>query len=390
MKKTKHYQVYKTEDMNIHREIQEPFNYNAISRPEITLFVAPQGSEIYDINGELVSNSTFGHTFIGIKGINPVTKQYDIITVGLSTGESLKTASDNLSFNDHIYYRNASTLSITSDNFKFHNDFNNLFTVLHNYKTGKSKPPNYNLLTNNCGQFVDDLLTDSNIDGINVSFFPDNLYENLENAADSYCTPLIIDLDRNGVITLSDNTGIYFDLNGNGESVQTGWVHPDDGLLALDRNNDGNINNGTELFGEYTGYINNKDGFSSLSVLDSNNDHLINQDDIAWSALLVWQDVNSDGISQSDELLSLESIGIVSVELTTRPSCFYDDNGNFHKLTSDINWHNGEKTEITDVLFHIYNQEKISLPEHIYTTDFVADKNNENYHDIISTQYLIG
>lgn len=390
MKKTKHYQVYKTEDMNIHREIQEPFNYNSISQPEITLFVAPQGSEIHDINGDLIGNSTFGHTFIGIKGINPVTKQYDIITVGLSTGESLKTASDNLSFNDHIYYRNASTLSIASDNFKFYNDFNNLFTVLHNYKTGKIKPPNYNLLTNNCGQFVDDLLTDSNIDGINISFFPDNLYDNLENAADSYCTPLIIDLDKNGVTTLSDNTGIYFDLNGNGEYVQTGWVHPGDGLLALDRNNDGIINNGTELFGEYTDNINNRDGFSPLSALDNNNDHLINKDDMAWSALLVWQDKNSDGISHSDELLSLESIGIVSVELTTRPSYFYDDHGNFHKLTSDINWHNGEKTEITDVLFHIYNQEKTPSSEHIYITDFVSDQNNESYHDIISTQYLIG
>ncbi|MBW5407377.1 hypothetical protein FNH25_11180 [Morganella morganii] len=298
--------------MNIHREIQEPFNYNAISRPEITLFVAPQGSEIHDINGNFVSNSTFGHTFIGIKGINPVTKQYDIITVGLSTGENLKTASDNLSFNDHIYYRNASTLSITSDNFKFHNDFNNIFTVLHNYKTGKSKPPNYNLLTNNCGQFVDDLLTESNIDGI--------------------------------------------------------------------------INNGTELFGEYTSHINNRDGFSSLSVLDSNNDHLINQDDIAWSALLVWQDVNSDGISQSDELLSLESIGIVSVELTTRPSCFYDDSGNFHKLTSDINWHDGEKSEITDVLFHIHNRETVPLSDDIYITELTSDIN----HDTTITPYLFG
>ncbi len=352
MKKTKHYQVYKTEDMNIHREIQEPFNYNAISRPEITLFVAPQGSEIHDINGEFITNSAFGHTFIGIKGINPVTKQYDIITVGLSTGESLKTASDNLSFNDHIYYRNASTLSITSDNLKFHNDFNNLFTVLHNYKTGKSKPPNYNLLTNNCGQFVDDLLTENNIDGINISFFPDNLYDNLENAADSYCTPLIIDLDRNGVATLSDNAGVYFDLNGNGESVQTGWVHPGDGLLALDRNND----------------------------------HLINQDDIAWSALLVWQDVNSDGISQSDELLSLESIGIVSVELATRPSCFYDDSGNFHKLTSDINWHDGEKSEITDVLFHIHNRETAPLSDDIYITALPSDI----YHDTIIIPYLFG
>ncbi|HHQ6611469.1 hypothetical protein [Morganella morganii] len=102
--------------------------------------------------------------------------------------------------------------------------------------------------------------------------------------------------------------------------------------------------------------------------------------------MLVWQDVNSDGISQSDELLSLESIGIVSVELATRTSCFYDDSGNFHKLTSDINWHDGEKSEITDVLFHIHNRETAPLSDDIYITALPSDI----YHDTTITPYLFG
>ena len=64
--------------------------------------------------------------------------------------------------------------------------------------------------------------------------------------------PLVLDLDGDGFEMVGQNEGITFDHNGNGVAQGTNWVKPDDGFLVFDRNNDGIINNGSELFGEYT------------------------------------------------------------------------------------------------------------------------------------------
>jgi hypothetical protein len=68
----------------------------------------------------------------------------------------------------------------------------------------------------------------------------------------NYATPLILDLDGNGVQTQSIAAGVQFDIRGEGKAVHTGWVDAHDGLLALDRNGDGVINDGGELFGSAT------------------------------------------------------------------------------------------------------------------------------------------
>lgn len=65
-------------------------------------------------------------------------------------------------------------------------------------------------------------------------------------------SPVAIDLNSDGINTLSQESEIFFDHDNNGMAEQTGWVVEDDGLLVLDRNNDGLINNGSELFGNNT------------------------------------------------------------------------------------------------------------------------------------------
>ncbi len=124
--------------------------------------------------------------------------------------------------------------------------------------------------------------------------------------------PLVLDLDGDGIElgTLADSQA-YFDLNGDGFATRTSWLKGDDGFLALDRNQDGKINDITELFGspERTGY-------EELSELDSNADGVIDKADERFAELLVWQDVNEDGISQADELKPLTEAGIVSISLT--------------------------------------------------------------------------
>ncbi|MFS1563229.1 MAG: hypothetical protein ACL7AX_06180 [Candidatus Arsenophonus phytopathogenicus] len=281
MEEINHYHIHKVEDMNFHREL-DTFDFTELSRPEITIFVAPSGSPIYDDNGkETEVTSKPGHIFIGVKGENPITGKYEAISIGLSPGEDWGTTNDNLSFNDHLRYKETSTLSITSDTPNFHTDVKNLFTVINNYKTGKTSIPDYGLLRNNCGQFIENyVLKQANITGINIPFTPNGTNNQLLHIADDYKTPLIIDLNGNGVQTVADSFGVSFDFEGKGNKAQTGWVHADDGLLVWDKNNDGIINTGEELFGEDSLLANGtqaKNGFSALFLFDDNLDRSIDK-----------------------------------------------------------------------------------------------------------------
>lgn len=66
-----------------------------------------------------------------------------------------------------------------------------------------------------------------------------------------YVDPLVLDLDGNGIDTIGLEGGVQFELNTSDLKVKTGWVSANDGLLVWDRNNDGNINDASELFGNH-------------------------------------------------------------------------------------------------------------------------------------------
>ena len=83
-------------------------------------------------------------------------------------------------------------------------------------------------------------------------------------------------------------------------------------FLALDRNHDGIINDGGELFGDVNGSTN---GFTDLALFDLNHDHVIDSRDPIFKELLLWQDKNGDGISQPDELFTMKAMGIRSISL---------------------------------------------------------------------------
>jgi len=111
-------------------------------------------------------------------------------------------------------------------------------------------------------------------------------------------SPIILDLDGDGVETTSVGAGAYFDHDGNGFAQQTGWASSDDGMLVRDINSDGLINDGKELFGNET-LLNNgskaANGFQALSELDGNVDGKVDANDSAWSSLKIWQDADGDG-----------------------------------------------------------------------------------------------
>ena len=169
----------------------------------------------------------------------------------------------------------------------------------------------------------------------------------------SLASPIILDLNGDGISTLSVENGIRFDLSADGSLIKTGWVAPSDGLLVLDRNLDGVINNGSELFGTSTNLINGSkaiDGYQALSELDSNQDGVVNIQDNDFIKLGVWIDSNSDAQTGSGELKSLSDLGITQLNLATNTA--RDSNqGNLIGLTSTYQTSDGSLHEAADVWF---------------------------------------
>jgi Ca2+-binding RTX toxin-like protein len=125
-----------------------------------------------------------------------------------------------------------------------------------------------------------------------------------------------------------------FDHNGDGIRTGTGWVNADDAWLALDRDGNGSIDSGRELFGVDTEITvngvtrNATSGFEALSALDSNGDGVFNAADAQFANVRLWRDLNQDGQSQAGELISLAQADITSIGLTSTGGVVPLGNGN--------------------------------------------------------------
>jgi Zn-finger nucleic acid-binding protein len=130
--------------------------------------------------------------------------------------------------------------------------------------------------------------------------------------------PIILDLDGDGLETVGVASNIYFDFDADGVLTRTGWVNKDDALLVWDRNGNGRIDTGAELFGDFTPLPNGTlapNGFAALAALDSNGDGVIDASDPAFAELKLWRDTSQDGQTGTGELISLADAGIVSLNL---------------------------------------------------------------------------
>jgi len=166
-------------------------------------------------------------------------------------------------------------------------------------------------------------------------------------------SPLALDLDGDGIETLSIDEGVMFDLLASGQALQTGWIASDDGLLAMDRNRDGVISSGAELFGEASpGALPNSHGFDALARLDSNRDGVINWEDVAFDQLLVWRDLNKDGHSDPNELFKLGEFGIKSLSLEHRPGTEIQS-GNWLGLLGNYTNESGQSHALVDVWLQV-------------------------------------
>jgi hypothetical protein len=168
-----------------------------------------------------------------------------------------------------------------------------------------------------------------------------NTLSNFFNSAQSAVLrrdPLTLDLDGDGLETVGINSAnpILFDHTGEGIKTATGWIEPDDGFLVLDRNGNGAIDDGTELFGDSTPLFDEngevigkaEDGFAALTQEDTNGDGVVNAQDARFADLRIWRDLNSDGISQEGELQSLTEAGISAINVAKTENSQPLANGN--------------------------------------------------------------
>ena len=170
--------------------------------------------------------------------------------------------------------------------------------------------------------------------------------------------PVTVDLDGDGVETISSENGVYFDLDASGTAEKTGWIAPDDGLVVMDRDGNGTIDNGRELFGDAT-VIQTADGsqkiaetgFEALAAEDTNKDGVIDASDENFSNMKVWQDANQDGISQEEELRSLEETGIKKIHLDYLTVNTEDEQGNIQTRTSGFEFTDGRNGLTSEFLF---------------------------------------
>ncbi len=168
-------------------------------------------------------------------------------------------------------------------------------------------------------------------------------------------SPIIIDLDGDGIETLPIERGIFFDHNGDYFAENTGWVAPDDGLLVIDRDGNGLIDNGSELFGNNSILQSGKlaaNGYQALQELDENQDGILDSNDALWQQLRIWQDSNSNGVVDNDELLSMDDAGVLSLSTEYSNSTYIDEHGNAHKQQGSITYTDGRAGISADVWFN--------------------------------------
>jgi serine-aspartate repeat-containing protein C/D/E len=163
-----------------------------------------------------------------------------------------------------------------------------------------------------------------------------------------YISPIAIDLNNDGVQTISADAGVEFDILNSGQAVQTGWISGEDGFLAFDRNGNGSIDDRSELFGGAVG-----EGFGTLATFDSNGDGVVDSVDTSFSKLSLWKDSNINGVTDSGELTSLGDAGIAALNTAYTSDFTTDKQGNILGEKSTAIASNGQALAMVDVYFKL-------------------------------------
>ena len=172
-------------------------------------------------------------------------------------------------------------------------------------------------------------------------------------------SPIVIDAAHDGIRLTSRDRGVLFDLNADGIPEQVPWTREDsdDAFLAIDLNGNGTIDNGGELFGNFSPStvpgINAANGFEALKRLQDQTSptEMLTPADPGWAVLLVWTDRNHNGYSEPDELVSATAAGFEWISLRYKESRRRDRHGNEFRQKGRAGFAGGITDTVWDVWF---------------------------------------
>lgn len=129
--------------------------------------------------------------------------------------------------------------------------------------------------------------------------------------------PIAVDLDGDGFhFTDVNDSNVFLDVNGDGWKRKVAWISPGDGLLAFDENGNGKIDSGLEI-----SFARFKKGaqtdLEGLRAFDTNGDGKFTAADAKWGQFGIWQDSNSNGVTDADEFKNLSDMGVSEIALTS-------------------------------------------------------------------------
>ncbi len=171
---------------------------------------------------------------------------------------------------------------------------------------------------------------------------------------DECLSPIVIDVDGDGFALTDAQHGVFFDLTSDGVAERLSWTaaDADDAWLCLDRDGDGQISVGREMFGNFTAQpeegSDEPHGFRALASFDraglgGNSDGAIDAKDAVFHRLRLWQDANHNGISEAWELHSLPTLDVAVIELDYKESKYVDAHGNEFRYRAKVRDAQGKK-----------------------------------------------